>query len=477
MTGRFDYFVVLAEMRTGSNFLEANINSFDGLTCHGEAFNSAFIGYPNRDNILGVTQAEREANPQYLIDVIKTKTPGLGGFRFFSDHDPRALEIFLADPRCAKIILTRNPVDSYVSLLIAKATGQWKLTNVKHARKQQVRFDPVEFERHIARLQSFQVTLLNTLQRTGQTAFYVAYEDLQDLAVMNGLAAFLGCEDRITALDEKLKRQNPEAIDTKVMNFDGMESALARMDRFNLTRTPNFEPRKGPQVPSYVAAPRAPLLYLPLAGGPTGPVTTWLSELDDGADPQTAFTQKTLRQWKTAMVGHRSFTVLRHPLARAHSAFCTFILPTDAGSFPDIRAALSQQFNVPMPPFDPFRDPDAGYDDKAHRTAFLGFLQFLKRNLQGQTGLRVDPAWASQLTLLQGMVEVGLPDIVMREERLEADLSILAAQIGRETMPAVPGVTDPHAARLSRIVDAELRGAARDAYGRDFTAFGFGDWL
>jgi len=30
MSGAFDYFVVFAEMRTGSNFLEANINSFDG---------------------------------------------------------------------------------------------------------------------------------------------------------------------------------------------------------------------------------------------------------------------------------------------------------------------------------------------------------------------------------------------------------------------------------------------------------------
>jgi LPS sulfotransferase NodH len=27
----FDYFVVFAEMRTGSNFLEANINAMEGL--------------------------------------------------------------------------------------------------------------------------------------------------------------------------------------------------------------------------------------------------------------------------------------------------------------------------------------------------------------------------------------------------------------------------------------------------------------
>ncbi|MDX1782140.1 MAG: nodulation protein NodH, partial [Thalassovita sp.] len=47
MTDRFDYFVVFAEMRTGSNFLETNLNAFPGLTCYGEAFNPHFIGYPN----------------------------------------------------------------------------------------------------------------------------------------------------------------------------------------------------------------------------------------------------------------------------------------------------------------------------------------------------------------------------------------------------------------------------------------------
>ncbi len=476
MTGRFDYFVVFAEMRTGSNFLEANINSFDGLTCHGEAFNGAFIGYPNQDHILGVTQTEREADPTHLIEAIKTKTPGMGGFRYFSDHDPRALDIILSDPRCAKIILTRNPVDSFVSLQIAKATGQWKLTNVKHARQQKISFDVAAFESHLEGLQAFQVTLLNALQKSGQTAFYVAYEDLQDLEVMNGLAAFLGVEARIDALDDRLKRQNPDGLDAKVMNFEEMAKSLSRLDRFNLNRTPNFEPRRGPQVPTYVAAPRAPLLFLPLAGGPTEAVTAWLSGLDDGAPVLDGFSQKTLQQWKNAMVGHRAFTVLRHPLARAHWAFCAYILPTGADSFPDLRNALSKQFSVPLPAFDPFRDPDGGYDDAAHRTAFLAFLRFLKRNLAGQTGLRIDPSWASQLTLLQGKVEVGLPDIVMREDRLEADLSILAAQIGRETMPAVADVTDAHAARLSRIVDAELQSAARDAYARDFTAFGFGDW-
>ena len=37
--GNFDYFVVFAEMRTGSKFLETNINAFDSLTCLGDASN------------------------------------------------------------------------------------------------------------------------------------------------------------------------------------------------------------------------------------------------------------------------------------------------------------------------------------------------------------------------------------------------------------------------------------------------------
>ena len=40
----FEYFVVLAEMRTGSNLLESNLNAIDGIECHGELFNPFFIG-------------------------------------------------------------------------------------------------------------------------------------------------------------------------------------------------------------------------------------------------------------------------------------------------------------------------------------------------------------------------------------------------------------------------------------------------
>ena len=122
---KFRSFVILAAMRTGSNFLEASLNAVPDVTSHGEAFNPSFIGFPDQQDILGVTRSTRDARPAMLLDKI-AQAPGLNGFRFFPGHDPRVLPQLLSDARCAKIILSRNPVESYVSLSIARETDQWR---------------------------------------------------------------------------------------------------------------------------------------------------------------------------------------------------------------------------------------------------------------------------------------------------------------------------------------------------------------
>ena len=60
MTGRFQSFVILAGMRTGSNLLEANLNALEGVTSYGEVFNPAFIGRKNAEDLFGITLAQRE---------------------------------------------------------------------------------------------------------------------------------------------------------------------------------------------------------------------------------------------------------------------------------------------------------------------------------------------------------------------------------------------------------------------------------
>ena len=110
MAGPFHSFVILAGMRTGSNFLEANLNALPGVTSHGEVFNPHFIGKKDATELFGITLAEREVNPKPLLRKLRSETPGLSGFRFFHDHDARVFDLVIADPGVAKIVLARNPL-------------------------------------------------------------------------------------------------------------------------------------------------------------------------------------------------------------------------------------------------------------------------------------------------------------------------------------------------------------------------------
>lgn len=462
MTGRFHSFVVFAEMRTGSNLLEANLNALPGVTSHGEVFNRYLLGRKDQTQLFGITMEERDRDPRVLLRKLRAETSGLSGFRFFHDHDLRILDEVLPDPGCAKIILTRNPLESYVSWKIAQATDQWKLTHPKRLKTAKVRFDVAEFLKHLQELQAFQLLLLNALQTTGQTAFYLDYEDLGSLEVMNGLAAFLGVEARLKALDDTLKKQNPGPLEDKLENPEALAEATAAVDVFNLGRTPSFEPRRTAGIPTAMASQTAPLLFFPIHAGPEAPIRDWFAAL---GPLREGFEQKSLRQWKRQHPGHRSFTVLRHPLLRAHAAFRRKIV---MGEAQDLRRILINGFLAELqPPGEPFATADA------ERAAFRIFLTYCRLAVSGQTGSRVDPALASQTALVQGFASFQPLDHLLREDRLTEGLAHLAAEVG-VSAPVV--AADPAAEALLSIWDESLESAAAEAYQRDYMGFGFTRW-
>ena len=145
MPRRFDAFVLFAEMRTGSNHLEETLNTLSDVRCMGELFNPAFIGHHNQFEFAGYDLARRERDPIGFLAAAIGSGDAITGFRYFHDHDPRILDTVLDDPRVGKVLLTRNPLDSYVSRKIATATGQWRLTDLKHAKAGKAHFDEVEF--------------------------------------------------------------------------------------------------------------------------------------------------------------------------------------------------------------------------------------------------------------------------------------------------------------------------------------------
>jgi len=432
---RFDYFMVLADRRTGSNFLEANINMVQGLTCHGEAFNPNFIGTRNASDILGLSKPARDADPKLLLDRMIAAN-GLHGFRFFGSHDARALNIALPDPRCAKIVLTRDPVESFVSLEIARATNQWLLRDVSRRRTQKIVFDPKKYGEYVAVLRATQYAWFKTMQRCGQSAFYIDYDDLHDLDVMNGLFAYLGTSQRLKTLNTSLKRQNPAPLSDKVQNFDELQDFFMR----STTSAPHpvrvFGRETGPVVSDYVASPASALLYLPIGFGPDPAVLTWLRGLDKvrETDLVSGFDGASLQRWKHDRPGHRSFTVLRHPVARAHAAFC------------DINSVQTTTPHI-----------------EQHRAAFFEFI----------CSGRAVVSCGSQADALMGFSQTSVPDMLLREADLEDGLAVLAAQIGKDTMPMIQGPTDPFGALLHQIYDSTLEDAVADVFVRDYTAFGF----
>ena len=472
--GRYDAFVIFAEMRTGSNHLEESLGALPDITCHGEVYNPVFLGQHNRFELLGFDMARREADPLGLLDAIIAQGPGLPGFRLFHDHDARVVARVLPDPRIAKVILTRNPLDSYVSRKIASVTGQWRMTDVRGHKSARIQFDMAEFTQMLTRLAEFQDHLRRGLQVTGQAAFHIRYEDINDPDVLNGLAAFLGSSGQIAAPAAKLKKQNPEDLSQKVENFDEMQEALRGLDSFGLSVTPDHEPPRPAHVPSFVAHPDAGLLFMPIKGAPEDAVLDWMGEIGGvgRAGLLRRLSQKELRQWMKDHPGYRSFGVLRHPVARAYHSFCSFVLPVGRPVYEEPRKIMRQRYKLPLPA----EAPGPDWTEAMQKAAFMAFLGFLKPNLAGQTSIRVDAAWATQSAILQGMSQFTLPHALIREEDMTTALPDLAraAGVSAPPPPKAEAMTDPMS--LSAIYDGKIEKAAIDAYRRDYLNLGFQRW-
>jgi hypothetical protein len=474
MDRKFDAFVIFAEMRTGSNYIEATLNDLPDLDCLGEVYNPTFIAHHNTFEMHGVDMDRREKKPLDLLNaIIDNADDALPGFRFFHDHDPRVLDRILPDPSIAKVILTRNPLESYVSRRIASETGQWRLTDMKHARSAKIEFRLWEFENMLTDLQNFQIKLQRGLQVTGQTAFYIRYDDINDVNVINGLAKFLGSGHELDGTNSKLKKQNPSDLSQKVENYDHMVRMLAKLDRFDLDRTPNFEPQRHAGVPNFYATPDTGLLFMPIKGAAVEPIKTWMAGLAgiDVDDLLTGMNQKDLRQWMRTHPGYRSFTILRHPLERAYHVFNTCILPDDRPAFSNIRRVLRKRYGLPIPE----KGLIKGYYADQHQEAFIAFLNFLKGNLAGQTSVKTEPVFASQTAILQGMANIALPNHLFREDDLIAALPRLAAeQTGKPS--DFDMAIDDGPFPLAEINNYEVAALIEDIYRKDFLNFGFAPW-
>lgn len=469
----FDYFVVLAGMRTGSNLLEEHLAAMPGLRVHGELFNPHFFGKPKIESLFGLSLDERDAEPLRVLEAMQAESDDLPGFRLFYDHDQRVIEHVLKDERAAKIILSRRPLDSYVSLKIARQTGQWWLGDLATARTAKVAFDVVEYAEFMSTLGEFQDRVRRALQITGQTAFHIDYADLSDDDVIAGLGRYLGAKGPPDADKVRAKVQNPRPIADRLTNAADAELALKDISLPDLGHIPSHEPERGPGLRLFHVCRSVGLMYMPIRGAGTDPVPEWMRQLDPDAKVESGLTQKQVRRWMRERPGHRSFSILRHPLPRAYSAFCRCVFPENNDVHADIRHVLQTRYGVPLP----LSGSVGNWSLERHREAFHAFLVFLEGNLGGQTALRVDHAWATQSAYLGAVARFVVPDRVIREDAAAQELGELATTLGLKNAPVFAGTFDPDVPYpLDEVCTPEIEEACRAAYRRDYVFFGFDRW-
>jgi len=482
---KFKYFVLLANMRTGSNLFEQNINLFDSFSCNGELFNPHFVGYPKQDIYCDMDVADRDRDPNKLVrKMVSQSNEKLPGFRLFSDHDPRVLNYVLEDETCAKIVLTRNPLDSYISHAIAKKTDQWRLTDLHKRKTALVDFDIVGFKAYVNNLSEFSKKIKNKLQITGQSAFQLSYADLGKLDVFNGLSNFLGSDEKLEGLKQKIKRQNPEALSEKVKNYSEMIEQV-RSINFLDNGLPEFhEPERHAAAKNFILGDTIPLLFQPIGGFGKSAIENWMRThlSESNGKLLSGMNQKQINDWLKQHQTRIVFSLLAHPVERVHLAFNVHIFQTGENSFRWIRKILTEQYNVKLP------DPGVcetinkgaldsiGYGVEDYLQAIKKFTKFLNGNLKGQTRARIDHSWASQSAILDGYSKLVHPDYLLRVDTYENLTSIIEDQLGLSQIDVGEIFPENAAFQLAEIYDDELEQLVAKAYTRDYMNFGFKGW-
>ncbi len=481
----FTSFAVFGSMRSGSNLLEKFLNQYEGIFCHGELFNPVLIRKNPWDSYLGVTRKQQLENPELMVAaLLNAGDRKIPGYRIFQTHNQWAIDNALADPLCAKIVLTRDPVDSFVSLEIARKTDQWLISDTAHRKPAKILLDLEKFSEYAKARSAYYTKISTSLALSGQPGFELDYAMLNDVDTINRLAAFLGVDEQKTTLAAPIKRQNPEALADKILNYSEVCQALGLPKSAASTPlAPKPARVVGTDLSRIYFCAEQPLAFAPVPSVPDAGIRRWLAA-HDGDAPEHGYTARGFSQWLAARPRALFFSVVQHPLTRAYDAYMKKVFPTGAGGYTEIRHQLERDFGLLLPQPETTKEitPDhprdalntTGYGVETHRIGFKQFLAFVAGNLAGQTDIRQDGKWQAQVEIIR-RYRVLQPRVhVFRFETLRTDLAYLENRLG--LAPCFASIDPPEnrfSFALSEIYDPEIETLAQAAYAQDYREFGY----
>lgn len=477
------YFAIHGTMRTGSNLLERSLAALGDTACYGEAFNPGFVGGPRKNDLLGWKVADRDADPLGFLAALRREAGGrIPGFRIFDGHDDTVAAHALADPDCARIVLRRDPLHTWVSLQIARETGQWMLRRARRRQSAVIRFDPrafVAWRDHAAR--HYQ-RIADRMAAAGTTALWLDYETLTLRESIAAAAHHVGSagEPPETA---PILRQNPARLSQKVANYDELCAWLGH----------DPDPPADPPVEAPVPEPGSVLLshHLPLAAlavpGPgLAPALALMQRLETRvtggrAVPAWRLVKNPARHFSVGpedagLAGRHVFALISHPARRLHWLFLDSLLGSGGGDLV-VREALATRLGA-LPPAEDLARGEAPFSPERHRATFGAWLDLLAEAQEGRGPLATSPARLTQAAALEALCASRQADTLARLEDFPPLAAMLASAAGVDPLP--PGQVSALARSgafgawsPSSVLDAGLAARIRALHGRDLAAFGY----
>lgn len=227
-------FLLIGMMRSGSNFLERQLNLLPDVRCHGELFNPAFIGFSHETAghpagyARGNPAARNADEDTFISKVDQACDRRIVGLRLFLDHSGAMTSRLLYDPNVAKVVLSRNLLEAYISLETARETGVWLTTEVAKAPPKPVKVDINKLVTFALRQSLYYNDVQTVLHETGQRYLQIDYNEIKNLAKLNEIARFIGSEHEFKAVSEPIRKQNPGALEDRIVEFPKLIEELKR---------------------------------------------------------------------------------------------------------------------------------------------------------------------------------------------------------------------------------------------------------
>lgn len=470
------YFAILAAMRTGSNLLEKTLEMLGDTDCYGEAFNPAFISRPGTCAVLGHTVASRDADPMgFLERMISARPDRIAGFRIFPHHNRSVMRQVLADPRCTRILLTRDPLDSWISLQIAWKTGQWMLRDPGRRRTAKIRFDTADYEEFALQRHRDLDWLKVRLAKHGMRAIRIDYRALSDRNCLQEIVRAIGSNGTVPA-EPPIVRQNPVALADKVENHAEMCAYLCLEPEQNRSSAQ-------PKAPLAIWPEGFPVGYVPILGIGFAPAIALMHRIEVCRFERENLPLPSLMARATdgtlyapAPDGIAAFSLVCHPLARAHAAFVSDCFGRRWRTS-DLRRDLAR-LHGPMPTRRSLAHQSEPYPTERYRAHFSAFLDCVADATKGVGPHPLIDAWVPQSTFLdQHTPGRGKLEIFRLEEFAKAAYW-LTEQAGCPPLPPgqIAGIQTtgvPSRPSIADIETPEILDKVRKLYAADFDRFGY----